>query len=92
MRLLSRAISDGVALTLIMLASLAVARQPTPLDDSLMSIARAKGLDVSHWNGVIDWIRVAGDGYSFIFGSYHPFLIDWYGLFIKLSNPAQHLL
>lgn len=29
---------------------------------------RAKGLDVSHWNGVIDWIRVAGDGYTFIFG------------------------
>jgi GH25 family lysozyme M1 (1,4-beta-N-acetylmuramidase) len=30
--------------------------------------AQAKGLDVSHWNGVIDWIRVAGDGYTFIFG------------------------
>ncbi|MGH3050930.1 MAG: glycoside hydrolase family 25 protein, partial [Gaiellaceae bacterium] len=30
--------------------------------------ARAKGIDVSHWNGVIDWIRVAGNGYTFVFG------------------------
>lgn len=30
--------------------------------------ARAKGVDVSHWNGEIDWIRVAGDGYRFVFG------------------------
>ncbi len=29
---------------------------------------RAKGIDVSHWNGVIDWIRVAGSGYRFVFG------------------------
>ena len=30
--------------------------------------AQAKGIDVSHWNGVIDWIRVAGGGYQFVFG------------------------
>ncbi|HET7573469.1 MAG TPA: GH25 family lysozyme [Gaiellaceae bacterium] len=29
---------------------------------------RAKGIDVSHWNGAIDWIRVAGAGYRFVFG------------------------
>lgn len=27
----------------------------------------ASGLDVSHWNGTIDWIQVAGDGYTFMF-------------------------
>jgi len=27
----------------------------------------AKGIDVSNWNGSIDWIQVAGDGYSFLF-------------------------
>ena len=27
----------------------------------------ATGLDVSHWNGTIDWIQVAGDGYTFLF-------------------------
>jgi len=27
----------------------------------------ATGLDVSHWNGSVDWIQVAGDGYSFLF-------------------------
>jgi GH25 family lysozyme M1 (1,4-beta-N-acetylmuramidase) len=27
----------------------------------------ATGLDVSHWNGSIDWIQVAGDGYAFLF-------------------------
>lgn len=27
----------------------------------------AKGVDVSNWNGSIDWIQVAGDGYSFLF-------------------------
>ncbi len=29
---------------------------------------QAKGLDVSHYNGEIDWIRVASNGYRFIFG------------------------
>jgi GH25 family lysozyme M1 (1,4-beta-N-acetylmuramidase) len=32
------------------------------------AVTRAKGIDVSHWNGVIDWIRVAGSGYRFVFG------------------------
>ena len=27
----------------------------------------ATGLDVSNWNGSIDWIQVAGDGYTFLF-------------------------
>ncbi|HYA09292.1 MAG TPA: GH25 family lysozyme, partial [Gaiellaceae bacterium] len=27
----------------------------------------AKGLDVSHWNGAVDWIQVVGGGYSFLF-------------------------
>ncbi|HXH95594.1 MAG TPA: glycoside hydrolase family 25 protein, partial [Gaiellaceae bacterium] len=50
---------------LALVAAAAVAAFPT---SSKAATARAKGLDVSHWNGVIDWIRVAGDGYSFIFG------------------------
>lgn len=29
---------------------------------------RAKGIDVSVWNGQVDWIRVASGGYSFVFG------------------------
>ena len=27
----------------------------------------AKGLDVSHWNGSVDWIQVVGGGYTFLF-------------------------
>lgn len=27
----------------------------------------AKGVDVSHWQGTIDWLRVGDDGYSFMF-------------------------
>jgi lysozyme len=27
----------------------------------------AKGLDVSHWQGTIDWLQVADDGYTFAF-------------------------
>ncbi|MHB8643656.1 MAG: GH25 family lysozyme [Gaiellaceae bacterium] len=27
----------------------------------------AKGVDVSHWNGTVDWIQVATGGYSFLF-------------------------
>ena len=30
--------------------------------------ARAKGLDVSHWNGAINWTKVAHAGYRFAFG------------------------
>ena len=30
--------------------------------------ARAKGLDVSTWNGTINWTKVAGAGYTFAFG------------------------
>jgi lysozyme len=29
---------------------------------------RAKGIDVSNWNGAIKWSKVAGAGYSFAFG------------------------
>ena len=29
---------------------------------------QAKGIDVSVWNGQIDWIRVASGGYGFVFG------------------------
>jgi GH25 family lysozyme M1 (1,4-beta-N-acetylmuramidase) len=28
----------------------------------------AKGIDVSNWNGTINWAKVAGAGYSFVFG------------------------
>jgi len=27
----------------------------------------AKGLDVSHWNGAVDWIQVVSGGYTFLF-------------------------
>ncbi len=30
--------------------------------------ARAKGLDVSNWNGAINWVKVAKAGYRFAFG------------------------
>jgi len=30
--------------------------------------SRARGLDVSNWNGTIKWSKVAGAGYSFAFG------------------------
>ena len=30
--------------------------------------ARAKGLDVSNWNGAINWTKVASAGYRFAFG------------------------
>jgi GH25 family lysozyme M1 (1,4-beta-N-acetylmuramidase) len=29
--------------------------------------ALARGMDVSHWQGAVDWFRVAGGGYSFVF-------------------------
>jgi GH25 family lysozyme M1 (1,4-beta-N-acetylmuramidase) len=32
------------------------------------AVARAKGLDVSHWNGTINWTKVAHAGYRFAFG------------------------
>jgi len=37
----------------------------------LASVASAQttpnGIDVSHWQGEIDWSSVAGDGYSFVY-------------------------
>lgn len=31
------------------------------------SATHAKGIDVSHWQGIIDWKKVRGAGYSFAF-------------------------
>lgn len=49
----------GVALALIALLSASTSGAAT---------ARAKGLDVSTWNGTINWGKVAGAGYQFAFG------------------------
>ncbi len=35
---------------------------------STAASGRAKGLDVSNWNGAIKWGKVAGAGYRFVFG------------------------
>ena len=50
------------------LAALAAALVAVALPGGAAAATRAKGIDVSHWNGVIDWIRVAGSGYRFVFG------------------------
>jgi lysozyme len=51
----------------VLLAALAAALS-VGLPGRADAATRAKGIDVSHWNGVIDWIRVAGAGYRFVFG------------------------
>ena len=51
-----------------LLAALAAAAVVGVLPGRAAAATRAKGIDVSHWNGVIDWIRVAGGGYRFVFG------------------------
>ena len=48
----------AIALSALLLASTAPAA----------TTARAKGLDVSNWNGTIKWGRVASAGYRFAFG------------------------
>jgi GH25 family lysozyme M1 (1,4-beta-N-acetylmuramidase) len=50
---------------LLLLAAVLAAVAPA---GAAAATQRAKGIDVSHWNGVIDWIRVAGSGYTFVFG------------------------
>jgi GH25 family lysozyme M1 (1,4-beta-N-acetylmuramidase) len=62
--MLAAARRGRIALLLVVAAAVAAAFPA----GSTAATAQAKGLDVSHWNGVIDWIRVAGDGYTFIFG------------------------
>ena len=49
-------------------AVLAAAALALALPAGTAGATQAKGIDVSHWNGVIDWIRVAGSGYRFVFG------------------------
>lgn len=49
----------GVAFALIALL---------PASTSAAATARAKGLDVSTWNGTINWGKVAAAGYQFAFG------------------------
>jgi lysozyme len=49
----------GVAFALIALV---------PASTSAAAAARAKGIDVSTWNGTIKWGKVAGAGYGFAFG------------------------
>ncbi|HVS84858.1 MAG TPA: glycoside hydrolase family 25 protein [Gaiellaceae bacterium] len=55
------AVRRGLLALLTLAVSLAVAAPAR-------SAAQAKGIDVSVWNGQIDWIRVASGGYSFVFG------------------------
>lgn len=61
MRLAIAARRGGLALLALLLAGILAA-------PGRAATAQAKGLDVSHYNGEIDWIRVAGSGYRFIFG------------------------
>jgi lysozyme len=53
---------------LVLLAAVLVAVTLAAPAGADAAVARARGIDVSHWNGVIDWIRVAGSGYRFVFG------------------------
>ncbi|HLY85170.1 MAG TPA: GH25 family lysozyme [Gaiellaceae bacterium] len=50
---------SGVAIALIALLSASASAGAT---------VQAKGLDVSTWNGTIQWAKVAGAGYTFVFG------------------------
>ncbi|MEN3341689.1 MAG: lysozyme [Actinomycetota bacterium] len=47
------------------LAALAAAAVAAP--GGAPAASYAKGVDVSRWNGPIDWLQVVGDGYSFLF-------------------------
>jgi GH25 family lysozyme M1 (1,4-beta-N-acetylmuramidase) len=52
-----------------LLAGLAIALSALlPATTSAAALGRAKGLDVSNWNGTIRWGRVASAGYRFAFG------------------------
>jgi len=52
-----------------LLAALAIALTALlSVSASDAATARAKGLDVSNWNGAIDWTKVAKAGYRFAFG------------------------
>jgi GH25 family lysozyme M1 (1,4-beta-N-acetylmuramidase) len=55
-------------LALLAAVSAGVAAAALPAAPAAGATPQAKGIDVSHWNGVIDWIRVAGGGYRFVFG------------------------
>jgi GH25 family lysozyme M1 (1,4-beta-N-acetylmuramidase) len=61
----TRAARSGRAALLVVLVTAVVAGLAAA---PAGAATRAKGLDVSHWNGQIDWIRVAAGGYRFIFG------------------------
>ena len=47
--------------------ALAVAAAGLVAAPSAGAATYAKGLDVSHWNGSVDWIQVVSGGYSFLF-------------------------
>jgi GH25 family lysozyme M1 (1,4-beta-N-acetylmuramidase) len=49
--------------TAVVLAALAVGLGAAGRADA----ALARGIDVSHWQGSIDWIGAVGDGYTFVF-------------------------
>jgi GH25 family lysozyme M1 (1,4-beta-N-acetylmuramidase) len=57
-----------LALLAAFLAVVALAASPGRGLAAAHAQAQAKGIDVSTWNGVIDWIRVASNGYKFVFG------------------------
>src|ERR1051325_2278084 len=53
-----------VGRSLVVLAALAAA---AAMGGGAHAAVYAKGLDVSHWNGTIDWLQVADSGYTFLF-------------------------
>jgi len=52
----------------VALLALALASALVPGDPAVAATSRAKGLDVSNWNGSINWVKVAKAGYRFVFG------------------------
>ena len=53
---------------LILLAIVALTMAAAPLAEARgKKVPRSEGIDVSHWQGTIDWPRVAGAGKKFVF-------------------------
>ena len=54
-------------LALLVALAAALVAATLPSSSGAATVQQAKGIDVSNWNGVIDWIRVATGGYRFVF-------------------------
>ncbi len=59
-------------------ASTAPAPTPTPTPKPASSPTRLEGIDVSHWQGTIDWakVRAAGKKFAYIKASEHTTFVD----------------